>query len=109
VALGLVPSINRPAGNVTGVTFPGPQLGAKRVDLLHELAPKARVFAFLMDPNWPGRMARVSPRCSCPSKSVLCKRRLRRGLVVRLKRLFPGQDAIQRALRPEIGPHSGIM
>jgi len=55
VTRGLVTSLSQPGGNLTGVTFfGGGQLGAKRLELLHELIPKATVVAFLMDPNWPG-------------------------------------------------------
>jgi putative ABC transport system substrate-binding protein len=49
---GFVASLSRPAGNLTGLTFfGGGQLGGKRMELLHELVPKAGVIAVLMDPN----------------------------------------------------------
>jgi ABC-type uncharacterized transport system substrate-binding protein len=49
----LVSSLNRPGGNVTGVSFMASELGAKQLGLLHELLPKAARIAVLVDPNWP--------------------------------------------------------
>ena len=51
VQQGLVTSFNRPGGNVTGVTFLTNTLGAKRIEVLHELIPKARTIGFLVNPN----------------------------------------------------------
>jgi putative ABC transport system substrate-binding protein len=54
VRAGLVASLSRPGGNVTGVTFfGGSQLNAKRMELLHELVPQAKVVAVLGDPGYP--------------------------------------------------------
>jgi putative ABC transport system substrate-binding protein len=54
VKSGLVTSLNRPDSNLTGVTFfGGESLGVKRLELLHELAPKASAVAVLLDPNYP--------------------------------------------------------
>ena len=53
VALGLVASLNRPGGNLTGVTFLANNLGSKRLGILRELVPAARVIAVLFDPNFP--------------------------------------------------------
>src|ERR1700674_4019386 len=54
VQSGLVASINRPGGNVTGVSSMRAELGAKRLGLLHELVPGATRFAVLVDPNSSG-------------------------------------------------------
>jgi putative tryptophan/tyrosine transport system substrate-binding protein len=52
VKLGLVASLNRPGGNVTGVTFVSSELGAKQLGLLHELQPGAVRVGVLVEPNF---------------------------------------------------------
>ena len=49
---GLVTSLNRPGGNVTGVSFISVELGAKQLGLLRELRPGAARIAVLVDPKW---------------------------------------------------------
>jgi ABC-type uncharacterized transport system substrate-binding protein len=51
VALGLVTSLSRPGGNVTGVTILGVELTAKRLGLLRELTPQATRFVALVNPR----------------------------------------------------------
>jgi putative tryptophan/tyrosine transport system substrate-binding protein len=53
VQAGLVASLNRPGGNVTGVTNFNAELGPKRLGLLHELVPAATRFAVLVNPQEP--------------------------------------------------------
>jgi putative ABC transport system substrate-binding protein len=51
IKIGLVTSLSRPGGNVTGVTNFGGELVAKRLELLCELVPQATVIGFLTNPN----------------------------------------------------------
>jgi putative ABC transport system substrate-binding protein len=53
VKLGLVGSLSRPGGNLTGVTQLGEEATPKRLELLHELLPAARVMALLINPADP--------------------------------------------------------
>jgi putative tryptophan/tyrosine transport system substrate-binding protein len=53
VKLGLVASLNRPGGNVTGATFLVSTLAPKRLELLHEMKPAAATIGYLVDPDYP--------------------------------------------------------
>jgi putative ABC transport system substrate-binding protein len=50
VTIGLVASLNRPGGNITGVTASSFALGPKRLEVLHEVVPSARLIAALVNP-----------------------------------------------------------
>jgi putative ABC transport system substrate-binding protein len=54
---GLVTSLNRPGGNVTGVVFISGVLGPKRLELLRQLVPKAKTIGLLVNPNNPNTEA----------------------------------------------------
>ena len=51
IELGLVASLSRPGGNVTGVTQSSVEVSPKRLELLHELLPKVHTMALLVDPT----------------------------------------------------------
>jgi putative ABC transport system substrate-binding protein len=59
VTLGLVASLNRPGGNVTGVSSMNADLDAKRLGLLHELLPGAARFAVVLNPKSPVTEAQI--------------------------------------------------
>jgi ABC-type uncharacterized transport system substrate-binding protein len=62
VRLGLVASLSRPGGNLTGVSLLNVELGAKRLELLHEVIPAAKIVGLLVNPT--------SPNASTLSKEV---------------------------------------
>jgi putative ABC transport system substrate-binding protein len=59
VGVGLVASLARPGGNATGNSLMAPDLSAKRLDMLHALAPTLSRFAILWDSSNPGMAMRV--------------------------------------------------
>jgi putative ABC transport system substrate-binding protein len=60
VEFGLVASLRRPGGNVTGVSFLTTALVAKRLELLHEIAPNATSIGFLVNPTSPQLRAQMN-------------------------------------------------
>src|SRR5262245_34334326 len=63
VQVGLVASLNRPGGNVTGVTSLSSEVIPKRVELLHELVPTATVIPLLVNPSNPA-LSEINLRAS---------------------------------------------
>jgi putative ABC transport system substrate-binding protein len=53
IAIGLVDSLSRPSGNITGVNNYLSEIGAKRLELLRELVPNAAITGMLVDPGFP--------------------------------------------------------
>jgi ABC-type uncharacterized transport system substrate-binding protein len=60
VGTGVIASLNQPGGNVTGVSLIAQELGAKRLELLRELMPHARVIAVLINPDNPATATEVT-------------------------------------------------
>ena len=79
VGVGLVASLNRPGGNVTGVTSLNVEVGPKRLELLRELLPSATIMALLVNPTSPALaepVARDLQAAAPPSgcSSMFCMR-----------------------------------
>ena len=68
VQLGLVASLNRPGGNLTGVTVLGVELASKRLELLHELVPRATVMALLVNPTNPSLAETISKNAQAAAR-----------------------------------------
>jgi putative tryptophan/tyrosine transport system substrate-binding protein len=60
VKLGLVASLNRPGGNVTGASFLASTLAPKRLELLHQMKPSAVAVGYLLNPDYPGGKAEAT-------------------------------------------------
>src|SRR6202008_3668160 len=56
-AAGLVAHLNRPGGNVTGVTIMGLEMGPKRIELAHQLVPNGSALATLINSKFPPTLA----------------------------------------------------
>src|SRR5262245_7184494 len=70
VALGLVASLNRPGGNLTGVTTLTVELGAKQLEVLHELVPTATIMALLVNPTNPTNAEKLSRDLQAAARSL---------------------------------------
>jgi putative ABC transport system substrate-binding protein len=69
VATGLVASLARPGGNITGSTYFGAELKAKWVEILHEVLPRARRMAYLINPDNPVSIGPVRRELEAAAKS----------------------------------------
>ena len=86
---GLVASLNRPGGNVTGIVFINGVLGSKRLELIRQLAPKATTIAALVNPTFAGNGLRDQGsggrRANDGARPRRARRRQRRRYRVRLR------------------------
>jgi len=70
VEVGLVASLNRPGGNLTGVTSLNVEVGSKRLELLHELVPTTRSIALLVNPATPANAEAQSRNLDAAARSL---------------------------------------
>ena len=70
VELGLVASLARPGGNITGVTSLNAQVGPKRLELLHELVPTATVVGLLVNPTNPNEAEPTTKNLQAAARSL---------------------------------------
>jgi ABC-type uncharacterized transport system substrate-binding protein len=74
VRIGLVSSLNRPGGNITGISFMTNLLVAKRLELLHELVPKTTIIAVLMDNTGETQLEDVEGAARAVGRQVVIAR-----------------------------------
>ena len=70
VTAGLVKTMNRPEGNVTGITSLNVHVAPKRVELMHELLPKAKSFAVLVNPSNPTNLEMAVRGSEGPARAL---------------------------------------
>src|ERR1051325_1235553 len=70
VGVGLVASLNRPGGNITGVSILDVELGPKRLELLHDLVPRAMTIGVLVNPTDPTRAEAISKAVQTAARTL---------------------------------------
>jgi ABC-type uncharacterized transport system substrate-binding protein len=70
VEVGLVASMSRPGGNITGVSILDVELGPKRLQLLHELVPSAAIIALLVNPSDAARAETTSKELQAAAQTL---------------------------------------
>ena len=106
VRAGLVASLARPGGNVTGNTVLSPALGAKRLQLLREAIPTVARVAYLVNPDNVGtldvlaELKLAAPAAGMALRRIRERHRLRRGVCCDAAGAYRGAAGEQRALPP---------
>ncbi len=99
VADGLVASLARPGGNVTGLSIVGPEFSGKRLELLKEMLPRVSRIALLWSPRLPHHRALLQ-----------ATEEAARRLGVALQRVeASGRDDIERAFQAAVKGHAGAL
>jgi putative ABC transport system substrate-binding protein len=94
VALGIVASLNHPGGNLTGVTTLNVEVAPKRLEVLHELLPRAKTFALLVNPtNVTNTLTTVRDLQAAAQKSGLALRVLHASSEDEIDRAFAALNA----------------
>jgi putative ABC transport system substrate-binding protein len=76
IKMGFVDSLNRPGGNVTGVTFLANELEAKQLDLLSELVPRVEAIAYFVNPSNPNTATAVQTAGQVLGRRILVSMRV---------------------------------
>jgi putative ABC transport system substrate-binding protein len=70
IKLGLVASLNRPGGNITGVSYFNEEIAPKRFELLHEFVPAAKSIALLVNPADPAQAAAQTEQLQSAARAL---------------------------------------
>lgn len=70
VQVGLVTSMSRPGGNITGVSILDVELGPKRLELLHAVVPTANIIAVLVNPSDPARAETITRNMQAAARNL---------------------------------------
>jgi putative tryptophan/tyrosine transport system substrate-binding protein len=100
VQLGLVERMNRPGGNLTGVSFLSNSIAAKRLGLLHDLAPQVSDIGFLLDPSSNPTQETEAERAAVQGAAQMLSERL---VVVEASNDAEIEIAFQNLAREHIG------
>jgi putative ABC transport system substrate-binding protein len=91
IVAGLVDNLRKPGGNITGVTSLNAAVGAKRLELLHELVPSRRTFALLVNPSNPKNAEETTADLTAAAKTLGCELQvLRASTETEIEQAFAG-------------------